>query len=440
MKFFDRTEEIGQLLRIRNLAEESARLTVLTGRRRVGKTELMREAYKDTPYLYFYVSKKTQTALCEEFSAIASSVLGRSIPGNATRFSEIFRFVLEESVHRPVTLVIDEFQEFAKVDEAIFSEMARDWDELHRRAKINLILSGSINRLMRKILEDREAPLYGRNTGKIHLEPFHPSVLKDILAYYHPKYTADDLLALWTFTGGVARYVELLMDAKAYSKDKMIREIVRADSSYFDEGRLALTQEFGPDAATYFTILSCIANGKTSRDQIESMTGCAISGFLTKLEREYGFVSKVQPIFERSATKNCQYRIEDSFFRFWFRFVFKYAYLIEVKMYEELRDIIKRDYETFSGHALEALFRQIFLERHAYTRMGGWWDRKGENEIDLVCENEFKNELHVYEVKRDTKRFSRDKLAMKVESFLSKNPEKRDLVLTLGALSLKDII
>lgn len=439
MDFFDREEEIEQLRRIREMAASSARFTVLTGRRRVGKTELIREAYKECPYIYFYVSKKTQVALCEEFAVIAEKCLGRSIPGKISRFSDIFRFILEESILRPLTVVIDEFQEFQKVDDAIFSEMARDWDEFHRRAKINLIVSGSVNRLMKKILEDREAPLYGRNTGKIHLEPFRPSVLKAILSRYHSAYTPDDLLALWTFTGGVARYVELLIDAKAYTKEKMIREIVRADSSYFDEGRIALTQEFGPEAATYFTILSSIANGKTTRDQIESMTGCAISGFLTKLERDYGFISKIQPLFERSSTKNCKYKIEDSFFRFWFRFVFKYAYLIEVKMYDELRDIIRRDYEVFSGHALEALFRQIFLERHAYSRMGGWWNRKGENEIDLICENEFKNELHVYEIKRDARRFNRETLAKKAEFFLTKNPEKRERKLALEFLSLAEL-
>ena len=439
MEFFDRVEEMAQLRRIRELAKSTSRFTVLTGRRRVGKTELIREAYKDSPYIYFYVSKKTQVALCEEFSEVAERILGRSIPGRTSRFSQIFRFVLEESVNRPLTLVIDEFQEFQRVDDSIFSEMARDWDEFHRKAKLNLVVSGSVNRLMRKILEDREAPLYGRNTGKIHLEPFRPSVLKSILARYNPAYTPEDVLALWTFTGGVARYVELLIDAGALTRKQMVEEIVRPDSSYFDEGRIALTQEFGGESATYFTILASIAGGKTTRDQIEAMTGCAVSGFLTKLEKEYGFISKVQPLFERSATKNCKYRIEDSFFRFWFRFVFKYDYLIEVKMYRELRDIVERDYEVFSGHALESLFRQVFLEEHAYSRLGGWWDRKGENEIDLVCENEFKNELAIFEVKRDSKRFNPKLLAAKVEAFLGKNPDKRSRNLTLGVLSLADI-
>lgn len=439
MEFFDRKDEIALLRRVRKLSKNSARFTVVTGRRRVGKTELIREAYKDEPYIYFYVSKKTQPALCEEYAEITSRILGRAIPGKVDRFASIFRFILEESLTRPLTLVIDEFQDFQRIDEAIFSEMARDWDEFHRKAKLNLVVSGSINRLMRKILEDKEAPLYGRNTGKIHLEPFRPSVLKEILAHYNRKWSNEDVLALWTFTGGVARYVELLIDAEAYTKDAMINEIVRPDSAYFDEGRIAITQEFGTDSATYFTILSAIANGKSSRDRIEVQAGCAVSGFLTKLEREYGFISKVQPIFEKTSNKNCHYRIDDSFFRFWFRFVFRYDYLIEVKMFNELRNIISRDYDVFSGRALEDLFKEIFIERQAYSKIGGWWDRKGENELDLICENEFKNELHVYEIKRNDSRYDEQFVAKKVEAFLKKNPEKRSMTLSVRCLSLKDL-
>jgi len=71
--------------------------------------------------------------------------------------------------------------------------------------------------------------------------------------------------------------------------------------------------------------------------------------------------------------------------------------------------------------------------------MGGWCDRKGENEIDLVCENEFSDELHIYEIKRDVQRFNRDKLAVKAERFLTKNPEMRKRKLTIGALSLANL-
>ena len=337
MKFYDRQNEIAELRRIRESSRTSSRFTVVTGRRRVGKTEVLRQAFSDEPFLYFFVSRKALPDLCEDFRQVSQRVLGRTVPGSINRFSQIFRFLMEESANRPLTLVIDEFQDFTKVDESVFSELSRDWDELNRAAKINLVVCGSINRLMSRIFEDREAPLYGRNTGRINVEPFKTSVLKGILSEYNCRSDKDDLLALCTLTGGVARYVSLLMDSGACSRDAMLAETVRENSPFFDEGKIVLVEEFGKEHGTYFSILSAIAGGKTARDQIESVTGGAVGGYLTKLEREYGFVSKIQPIFEKSERKNCLYAIDDNFYRFWFRFIFKYNYLVEVKMFDELR-------------------------------------------------------------------------------------------------------
>ena len=439
MRFFDRTEEIAELRMNRELSTESSRFTVLTGRRRVGKTELLHEAFSDMPYIYFYVSRKALVDLCEDFRQIAEKALGRTIPGEIRRFSQIFRFIMEESASRPITLVIDEFQDFLSVDESVFSEMARDWDELHRKARVNLVVSGSINRLMVRIFENREAPLYGRNTGRIRLEPFRISVLKQILSHYNRSWTNEDLLALWTFTGGVARYVALLMDAKAWTKKAMLREIIRENSSFFDEGKIVLIEEFGKEHGTYFSILSAIAGGKTSRDKIESVVGGAVGGYLTKLEREYDFIGKKQPLFEQSERKNCLYKIDDNFYRFWFRFIFKYNYLLEVKMFDELRGIVERDYDVFSGIALEGYFAAKFVEERRYSRLGGWWNRKGEQEIDLVCENEFTNELAFYEIKRDKRRIDIELLNEKAQAFLEKNPSLRGHVQKSCGLSIDDM-
>ena len=439
MRFFDRHSEIEELRKIRELSRESARFTVLTGRRRVGKTELVKQAYSDEPFVYFYVSRKTQVGLCEEFREIAAKALGRAVPGRIERFPEIFRFICEEAVARPITLVIDEFQDFARIDESVFSEIARDWDEFHVRAKLNLVVSGSINRLMTQIFEDREAPLYGRNTGRIKLAPFSVSVMKEILSFHNPAYTNEDLLALWSFTGGVARYVALLMDAKAVTKEGMIAEVVRPNSSFFDEGKVVLIEEFGKDYATYFTILSAIAAGKTSRDRIETACGGEVSGYLTKLERHYGLIAKKQPIFEANERKNCLYRIDDCFFRFWFRFVFKYAYLLEMEMFDELRGIVERDYEVFSGQALEDYFRRKSIDEHRYSRLGGWWDRKGENEIDAVGENEFHGTIEFVEIKRDAERIRLDALRNKAEAFFEKNPDKRSRTVSYRGFSVRDM-
>lgn len=439
MKFYDRQDEIAELRRIRELSRISSHFTVITGRRRVGKTELLREAFSDEPFLYFYVSRKALPDLCEDFRQVTQRVLGRTIPGSITSFSQIFRFLMEESANRPFTLVIDEFQDFLNIDEAIFSEISRDWDELNRKAKINLVVCGSIHRLMSRIFEDRETPLYGRNTGRITVEPFKTNVLKEILSEYNANFTNDDLLALWTLSGGVARYVALLMDSGAFTRKAMLGEAVRENSPFFDEGKVVLAEEFGKEHGTYFSILSAIASGKTARDQIETVTGGAVGGYLTKLEREYGFVSKKQPIFENNERKNCLYAIDDNFYRFWFRFIFKYNYLVEVKMFDELRGIVERDYDVFSGRALEGYFRSKFIENRRYSRIGGWWDRKGENEIDLVCENEFSDVIDFYEVKRDRKRIDLNLLREKTEAFFKKNPHLRSRKLSFAGLCVEDM-
>ena len=158
--------------------------------------------------------------------------------------------------------------------------------------------------MMTKIFQDRKEPLYNRQTRFMTVRPFTPVVLKEILSEYNPGYAAEDLLALYAFTGGVAKYVQLLMDAGAVTKEKMLDRIVRADSVFLGEGKAILIEEFGKDYGIYFSILSAIARGKTSRSEIENVVGREVGGYLTKLEKEYEVITKKQPLFEKTLTKN----------------------------------------------------------------------------------------------------------------------------------------
>ena len=108
-------------------------------------------------------------------------------------------------------------------------------------------------------------------------------------------------------------------------------------------------------------------------------------------------------------------------------------------MYDELRGIVKRDYEVFSGHALQGYFREKFMEQGRYSRMGGWWDRKGENEIDIVCENEFSNALDFFEVKRKRREINLKALEGKSAAFFAKNPTLRGRKASFAGLSLEDM-
>ena len=137
---------------------------------------------------------------------------------------------MRESINRHFTVVFDEFQTLYKINPAIFSEIQDLWDRYHRESKLNLIVAGSIQSLMRRIFEDKNEPLYGRPTSKFTLYPFRTDVLKEILAEHSPDYGNEDLLCLYMITGGVAKYVELLMDAQCYTKDRMLDYVCRQDS------------------------------------------------------------------------------------------------------------------------------------------------------------------------------------------------------------------
>ena len=439
MNFFDRTEEIASLHEIREIAKNNAQFTVVTGRRRIGKTSLVWKAYEDEPILYFFVARKAESDLCEDYQLEIENKLGIPTMGRAGHFTDIFEFLMKLSIDRPITLFIDEFQEFFRVNKSVYSDMQRIWDIYSNKAHINLIVCGSIYSMMTKIFKDKKEPLYNRQTRFMTVRPFTPTVLKEILTKYNPDYTAEDLLALYSFTGGVAKYVQLLVDAGATTKGKMLNQIVKADSIFLGEGKAILIEEFGKDYGVYFSILSAIARGKTSRSEIESVVGREIGGYLTKLENEYEVIAKKQPLFEKSSTKNVRYAIEDNFFTFWFRFIYKYSYMLEIDNYEGLKTIINRDYETFSGLMLERYFRRVLIERQDYTRIGGWWDRKGENEIDIVAENEMNNEATFFEVKRKAANIDIEVLKQKAAAFLRATGEFKGYDISYKALSMDDM-
>lgn len=439
MRFFDRTTEIASLREIRSMAQNNAQFTVVTGRRRIGKTSLVWKAYEDEPILYFFVARKAERELCEDYQLEIERKLGIPTMGRAMRFVEIFEYLMKLSAERSITLFIDEFQEFFRINPSIYSDMQRIWDIYSPKARINLIVCGSIYSMMTQIFKDKKEPLYNRQTRFMTIRPFTPTVLKEILSEYNPNYTAEDLLALYAFTGGVAKYVQLLVDAGATTKTQMLDQIIKADSIFLGEGKAVLIEEFGKDYGVYFSILSAIARGKTSRSEIENIVGKEIGGYLTKLEKEYEVITKKQPLFEKSSTKNVRYTIEDNFFTFWFRFIYKYNYMLEIENYESMKAIINRDYETFSGLILERYFKRVLIEKQQYTRIGSWWDRKGENEIDIVAENELDNKAVFFEVKRKADNIDLEVLQSKATAFLQATGEFRKHAIAYQGLSMDDM-
>ena len=439
MKFFDREKETEFLREVNELSKENAQFTVLTGRRRVGKTWLVTHAYAPKDMLYFFVGRKSETDLCKGYAKEIEEKLHLPVLGAPERFADIFEFLMKYSQSHPVTLFIDEFQDFIRVNKSVFSDMQRIWDLYKENSKMNLIVGGSIYSLISKIFKDEKEPLYGRQSRFLRIKPFHTSVIKDILRSYNPEFMPDDLLTMYMLTGGVAKYVSSLMDNKAYTSDSMIERAVSEDSPFITEGKNILLEEFGKDSAIYFSILSAIASGRNTRNEIETAVGKEVGGYLTKLEDEYNLVTKHLPVLTPNSQKNVHYELDDMFLKFWFRFIHKYNYMLEIGKYDKLREVIHRDYNTYSGHVLEHYFKHKLAEEADITRLGNWWDRKGENEIDIITENELDNRLVFYEVKRQAENISIGELKKKAEAFFTKNKIASKYDIEYKGLTMEDM-
>lgn len=438
MRFYDRDEEIATLSQIVKQSREQSRMTVLVGRRRIGKTELAKRC-GDTRILYFFVARKAESLLCEDFAREAENKLGIPI-GHFTSVADLFGYLLQLSEYQPFTIIMDEFQDFYRINSAVFSEIQNQWDRYKDRAHLNLIISGSIFTMMKHIFEDSKESLFARAQKRITVRPFKTSVLKSILSDYNPQYTPDDLLTLYAITGGVAWYVTLLMDDGCYDRRKMLEALTDRNSLFVNEGRNILVEEFGKEYTTYFSILSCIADGMYSRGEIEARLNMDnLGSYLKRLEDDFQLIKRHVPIFETASSKKTRYELNDNFLILWFRFFYKYQALVENDALGQLARIIARDFDQFSGFCLERYFRQKLRETGRYTRIGGFWNRSGENEIDIVAVNEIDNTADIFEVKRQKNRYDRATLQAKVDNMLKVCKPLRGMTITIGCLSMEDM-
>ena len=436
MRFYNREQE---LLTLRNMAEKAnngAQMTFIVGRRRVGKTKLILASYPDN-LLYFFVSKKSERLLCNEFAAQIRESLRITVHGEFTQFSQLFEYLLEMSETRHFTLAIDEFQEFFNINPAIYSQMQNLWDRYKDHSKLNLVLSGSIYSLMHKIFEHAKEPLYGRANKKMILKPFGIEALYDIFTDFQAQITPKSMLAFYTITGGVTKYVELLAKNQAFDLDTILDVFFDNSSVFIHEGRDILIEEFGKEYTTYFSILSLIASSKTSRSEIELILNKSIGGYLDRLENDLGIIKSIKPIFSKPNSRTQKYLIEDNFLSFWFRFVYKYQSAIEIENYDYVKSIIKTDFDAYSGRFLEKYFIEKFKGSKQFNQIGNYWERAHQNEIDIIAINEREKVAVIAEVKLAQKRINLQEVERKSQALLK--GELRDYQIIYQGLSLDDM-
>ena len=419
MKFYNRETESKQLLKWSQQAEEGqSSLTLLVGRRRVGKTALIQHTFHHKKALYLFISRKSEPLLCEEFANQIRTQLDIPIFGEPKRLRDILSLLFDYAKQQPLTLILDEFQDISRLNNGFFSDLQNLWDQHHSNSHMHLICCGSLYSLMTKIFQDSKEPLFGRADNRLNLQPLKPLYIAELLQDQQ-RFSHENWLTWYTLSGGVPKYLEWL--SRTDGSNDLWSQWLNEHSLVIEEGKYRLAEEFGGEQNTYFSILACIANGKTSRSQIESILETSVGPYLQRLEKEFEIIQRIMPVLAKPNSRQVKYRIQDAFLSFWFRFVHHYRSAVEIGNFKFLQQMIQRDFSTYSGAWLERLFQEQLANTGCYNVIGNYWESGNKNEIDIVALNELDKTVLIAEVKRNPRRIRLSQLkekAVKLEQQL----------------------
>lgn len=436
MRFYNRNNELLELQKLWKQSEREGKLAVVTGRRRVGKTLLVTEFTKDLPHFYFFIEKKPESLLCADFLAAIKDQIPFPVVGEVKSFKDLFLILLEYAKTKRIVVIIDEFQEFYQINQAVYSELQNLWDQYRRQVKMFLLTVGSIYSLMHKIFEDQKEPLFGRADRIIKLHAFSILTLANLLKE-HDISGVEKLFDFYVLTGAVPKYLDMLITNQVGSKNEILNFMLQEFSPFLDEGKNVLIEEFGKEYGIYFAILELISRGKTSRPEIESLLEKNVGGYLEKLEKTYHIIDRVLPLGAKPGSRLIKYAMKDPFLNFWFRFFYRNRSAIELKNFDYIRRMIDRDYSHYCGRFLERFFIELINHQKKYNQIGTYWETKNLNEIDLVAVNNLDKELLIADIKLNPKKLNIAELRFKAQNLLKEYP---DYHVEWVGLSLQDAI
>ena len=375
--FVDRTEELARLHELYDSPD--AELAVIFGRRRLGKTALVRESLRERPETVLYQARQKTTALqLEQFVETAAE----TFPGVA-RIQREWEDVLAYLAEQDAIVVLDEFPYLVEQDESLPSVLQALFDHELDGSEATFVLVGSSISMMEEAALLGNSPLYGRSSLKLDIRqlPFDAA-----MQFFDDAYTPAQQVQTWGIFGGVPYYLEEV-DPSATLGENVRRTILSRHGTLHDEPDYVLRMELR-EPTRYFSILEAIAGGNTSRNEIAGATGIAynqLSKYLDRLAR-LRLIDRHVPITEQTErSKRGRYRIRDPFFRFWFRFVYgtgdRYDEFgedaFETLIEPELADFVSPAFEELCGRALRPLYPDETI-----TDTGQWWYQ--DHEVDVV--------------------------------------------------------
>jgi AAA+ ATPase superfamily predicted ATPase len=394
IQFIDRMEELSLLESL----ESKNFFVVLRGRRRIGKTTLVRRAFPNAAYIFVWPNKSLQWIIdevCREHN------LPRFL-----NFADIVRHLLDKNR----IVILDEFQNFLNIDKSVFGEIQKLIDDRRvKNERIRLVASGSSYSLINKLFSIEASPLYGRKTHEIMLQELPAEEM--FKAFGMPLI---EFIEAWSVFGGVPYYYTLI-ELNAPIRNTLVGMFKRRDSMLMEEGRAILSIEFGGESKAYSTVLTAIAEGKTRLNEIASLFSNKKSEtikYLDMLRKEFGLVRRVTPILaDPRKSREGVYEISDNFLSFWFYFIDKQRSYVEQERLDEVINFLKDNFSTFVGRKFEKfvtylLKRKLLLGEREFTRIGRQWGRvpgasagKNQYEIDVVALNDKTKEILFAECK-----------------------------------------
>jgi hypothetical protein len=387
MKFIDRESEIKSLQDEYN--REGSSFVVLYGRRRTGKTTLLKEFIRNRPAVYFLGDLENENIQVKRFQEISAAALNDNFLKkiNLEKLDALFEYIADKFGRgdKKLIIIIDEFQYLYKVNKAIPSIFQRIWDNNFKDNNIMLILCGSVISLMYETSLNYSSPLYGRRTSQIRLQPLK---FKDYGKFFPGINDNEKLIEFYGLTGGVPKYIEFIEEKKdIYSNIK--NNFLNKNSFLYMEPKFVLKDEIREEA-TYFSILEAVSSGEHKIGNISKklmLESKNITSFIEKLI-DLEILEREVPVTEENPLKSKKglYFIKDNFFRFWFKYIFPYMSYLEIEQYEFVMEKIKKDFHLFVSFVFEKVSKDFLLEQKApfeIKKIGRWWDK--DKEIDIIA-------------------------------------------------------
>lgn len=405
MKFLGREKEI--LVLEKEYARDGG-FVVIYGRRRIGKTTLIKQFIKSKTAFYFLATKEVESQSMKRFAGVIARTTGNSVLQKAafSDWLDLFQAVADYKPNEKKVLVIDEFPYLVKVNDSFPSILQNAWDEILKDSNVMLILCGSLISMMKKHALSYEGPLYGRRTAQMRIAP-----LPFTTVYENQKLSFEEAAEQYSITGGVPKYMEFFSDGQPLYEQ--IKENVLSKNGFlYEEPNFLLTDEVQVPT-NYFSIIKVIADGNHKLGTIAGILGLETSALTPYLKTlsELGFIEKQVPVTEKNAEKTRKglYFISDNFLRFWFRYVYPYKGELELDNTQISLDELDKDFkEKFVAFAYDDICKEIFARLcsdkaidFTPSKIGSYWlnDKSGNTQIDVMAVDTVNKRLFAGECK-----------------------------------------